>query len=99
MELRGVEVSETVCRLLDRGRLAQVTGEALPVVGLILSGVRHVGRDVHQTGHRWIRPRFGDYSSPVTMGNEDARTILSSKDARRGSDVFFKRRLRLLNDA
>src|SRR6266852_1379354 len=49
MKLRGVEVSETVCRLLYCSRLAEVTGEALSVVSLIFSSVGHVGRDVHQT--------------------------------------------------
>src|SRR5438132_11141332 len=46
MKLRGVEVSETVSRLLYRSRLAEVTGEALSVVRLILSRIWHVGRDV-----------------------------------------------------
>src|SRR5713226_5194841 len=46
MKLRGVEVSETVCRLLDRARFAEVTWETLSVIRLILSSVRHVGRDV-----------------------------------------------------
>src|SRR5713101_8114517 len=67
MKLRGVEVSETVWSFLYRGRLAEVTWEALSVVSLVLSSVWHVGRDVHQTGNRWIRPRFGDYGSPVAM--------------------------------
>src|SRR5258708_3816300 len=49
MKLRGVEVSETVCRLLYCSRLAEVTWEALSVVSLIFSSVGHVGRDVHQT--------------------------------------------------
>src|SRR6266550_1991042 len=47
MKLRGVEVSETVCRLLYRRRLAEVAREALSVVSLILSSVRHMGRDVN----------------------------------------------------
>jgi len=64
MKLGGVEVSETVCRLLYRTRLAEVTWEALSVVSLVLSSVWHVRRDVHQAGNRWIRPRFGDYGSP-----------------------------------
>ena len=42
MKLRGVEVSETVCRLLYRARLAEITWEAFSVVRLILSSVRHV---------------------------------------------------------
>jgi hypothetical protein len=57
MKLRGVEVSETVCRLLYRGRLAQVTWEALSVVSLVLSSVCHVDRDVHQAGYP-ARPRL-----------------------------------------
>ena len=46
MKLRGVEVSETVCRFLYRSRLAEVTRESLSVVSLVLSSVWHVGRDV-----------------------------------------------------
>src|SRR5947209_6790125 len=37
MKLRGVEVSETVCRLLYRARLAEITREALSVVRLVFS--------------------------------------------------------------
>src|SRR6266513_3542197 len=61
MELRGVEISETVCRLLYRSRFAEVTWEALSVVSLVFSSVRHVGRDVDKAGNRWIRPGFGNY--------------------------------------
>jgi len=50
MKLRRVEISEIVCRLLYRTRLAQVTWEALPVVSLVLSRVGHVRRDVYKTG-------------------------------------------------
>src|SRR4029077_7933203 len=82
-----------------RTRLAEVTWEALSVVSLILSSVWHVGRDVHQTGDRRIRPRFGNYGSPIAMSDKNARSILLSKDALRGSYIFFKGRLRLLDDA
>jgi len=41
--MRGIEVSETVCGLIYRTRLAEVDWEALAVVGLILSGNLHVG--------------------------------------------------------
>ncbi len=47
MKLCGVKVNETVSRLLYRSRLAEVTWETLSVVSLILSSIRHVGRDVH----------------------------------------------------
>jgi hypothetical protein len=60
MKLRGVEVSEPVCRFLCRRRFAEVTRESLSIVSLILSIVWHVGRDVDQTGYRWIRPDFGN---------------------------------------
>src|SRR5216110_2689623 len=43
MKLRGVEISETLCRLLYRSRLAEVTGETFSIVSLILSRIRHVG--------------------------------------------------------
>src|SRR3979409_1918664 len=39
MKLRGVEVSETVRRLLYRTRLAEITREALSVIGLVLSSI------------------------------------------------------------
>src|ERR1700710_2950517 len=71
MKLRGIEVSETVCRLLYRSRLAQVTWEALSVVSLILSSIWHVGRDVDQTGNGWIRPRFSNYGSAIAMSDKN----------------------------
>ena len=76
MKLRGVEVSEAVCRLLYRTRLAEVTWEALSVVSLVLSSIWHVGRDVHQSDNRWIRPRFRNYGSPVAVSDKNARSIL-----------------------
>ena len=42
MELCGVEVSETVCRLLYCSRFAEVTWEALSVVSFIFSSVGHM---------------------------------------------------------
>jgi hypothetical protein len=56
MQLGGIEIGETICRLLYHSRLAEVTWEALTVVSLTLPSIRHVGRDVHQTGNPWIRP-------------------------------------------
>src|SRR5712675_3670117 len=41
MELGGIEVRETICRLLYRTRLAEVTREALSVVRFVLSSVGH----------------------------------------------------------
>ena len=76
MKLRGVKVREAVCCFLYRSRLAEVTWEALSVVSLILSSIWHVGRDVHQTGNRWIRPRFGNYCSPIAVSDKNARSIL-----------------------
>src|SRR6267378_2914588 len=99
MKLRGVEVSETVCRLLYRTRLAEITWEALSVVGLILSHIWHVGRDVDQSGNRWIRSRFGDYRATITMSDKNAWSILLSKDALGSSHIVFKGGLRLLHDA
>src|SRR6266478_7643021 len=99
MKLRWVEVSETVCCLLYRTRLAEVTWEALSVVRLVLSSVWHVSRDVHQTRNRWICPRFRNYGSPVAVSNQNARPVLLSKDALGGSHVVSKRRFGLLDDA
>ncbi len=87
MKLRGVEVSETVGRLLYRSRLAEITGESLSVVSLTLSGIRHVSRDVNQPGHRWVRPRFGNDGSSIAVSNKNARSILLSKNASHGSVV------------
>ena len=76
MKLRGVEVSETVGRLLYRTRLAEVTRESLSVVSFILSRIWHVSRDVHQSGNRWIRSRFGNYGSPIAVSDKNAWSIL-----------------------
>src|SRR5205807_3972318 len=94
MKLRGVEVSETVCRLLYRSRLAEVAWEALSVVSLVLSSIRHVGRHVHQSDNRWIRPGFSNYRSPIAMSDKNARSILLSKRALRGSHILLKGSLR-----
>ena len=99
MKLRGVEVSETVWCLLYRARLAEVAWEALSVIRFILPSIWHVGGDVHQTGNRWIIPGFSNDGSPVAVGNKNAGSILLSKDSFRGSHIFFKRRLRFLDDA
>jgi hypothetical protein len=64
MKPRGVEISETVSRLLDCSRLREVTRESFSIVSLTFSRIWHVGRDVHQSGNRWIRPGFSDYGSP-----------------------------------
>src|SRR6476660_527159 len=98
MKLRGVEISEAVCRLFYRTRLAEVTWEALSVVGLILSRIWHVGRDVYQSGHRWIRSRFGDDRAAITVSHQTAWSILQSVDALRRRHTFLERCLRLLDD-
>src|SRR6266851_5629994 len=99
MKLRGVEVSETVCRLFYRTRLAEVTRETLSVVSFIFSSIWHMGSDVHQTGDRWIRPRLGNYRSPVAVSDKNARSILLSQGALRSGDIIFEGRLRLLHNA
>jgi len=58
-----------------------------------------VRRNVHQTGNRWIRARFRHYGTPIAVSDQNARPILLSEDALRGSHIFFKGRLRLLDDA
>src|ERR1043166_5220261 len=90
MKLRGVEVGETISRLLYRSRLAQVARESLSVFSLALAGIRHVRRDIDQTDNRWMRPRFSDDRSSITVGDKNARSILLSKNALRGGDVFLK---------
>src|ERR1700686_5049030 len=99
MKLRGVEVRETVCRLLYCSRLAKVTREAFSVVSLILSSVWHVGCDVHQSGDRWIRARLGNHGSPVAVTDKNARPVLLTENALRTGHVLFKGCLRLLHDA
>jgi hypothetical protein len=99
MKLRGVEVSETICRLLYRSGLAEVTWEALSVVSLILSSIWHVGRHIHQSGNRWIRAGFSNYGPAITMSDTNARSILLSEDALGGSDIISKGCLWLLDDA
>src|SRR5439155_23079674 len=99
MKLRGVKISETVRRLLYRTRLAEVTWETFSVVSLILSRVWHVGRDVDQSGDRWIRPGFGNYCASIAVSDQNARSVLLSEHALRSSDIFFERGLRFLNDA
>src|SRR6266478_2208744 len=90
MKLRRVEVSETVCSLLYRSRLAEVTWEALSVVSLILSSIWHVGSDVHQTGYRWIRPRLGNYRSPIAVTDKNAWSTCLSKVPLVPSTFFLK---------
>jgi hypothetical protein len=65
----------------------------------ILSSIWHVGGDVYQTDDRRIRPRFGNYGSPVAMRDKNAGSILKSKDALGSIDIFLERRLGLLHDA
>ena len=98
MELGGIEVSETVSRLLYRSRFAEVTREALSIIGLILSCIRHVRRDVDQTDNRWIRSRFGDDGAAITVSYKNAWSILQSEDALGRRHIFFERCLRLLDD-
>src|SRR5260370_23107007 len=99
MKLRRVEISETVSRLPYRRRPAEVTWESCSVLSLALSSVWHMGRDVHQSGNRWIRSGFSNYSSPITMSDKNTLPILLSKDTLRGCHIFFKGCLRLLDDA
>lgn len=58
-----------------------------------------MGRDIHQSGNRWIRSGFSNYGSPITVSDKNARPVLLSEDSLRGSHILFKGRLRLLNDA
>ena len=80
MKLRGIQVGETVCRLLYRSRRAEVTWETLAIVGLILSRVWHVGRDVDQSDNRRIRSRFGNDGAAITVSHKNAWSILQSED-------------------
>ena len=97
MKLRGIQVCETVCRLLYRSRRAEVTWETLSIVGLILSRIWHVGRDVDQSDNGRIRSRFGDDGAAITVSHKNAWSILQSEDALRRRHIFFERCLRLLD--
>src|SRR3954462_3142216 len=99
MKLRGIQVSEAISCLLYSTRLAEVTWEAFSVVRLVLSSIWHVGCDVDQSDNRWIHPSFRNCGSPVAVTDKNARSVLKSEGPLGRSHVFFKRRLRLLNDA
>src|ERR1700760_1927214 len=99
MKLRGVKVGEAVCRLFYCVRPAEITREALSIVSLILAGVRHVGRNIHQAGNRRIIPSFSNYGSSVAVSHKDRWSILKGQDVLRGSHIILKGRLRLLHDA
>src|SRR5208282_5648205 len=99
MKLRRIEVSETICCLLYRVRLTEITGEALSIVRLILSRIRHVGCDVHQAGNHWVSPSFSDYRSPIAVCHKNARSVLLREDAPRSGDIVLEGRLRFLYDA
>src|SRR5258708_36790284 len=99
MELGGIEVREPLCRLLYRIGPAEATREALSVVRFVLSSVRHVRCDVHQSGNRWIRARFRNYGSPIAVRNKDARSVLQREDALHSGHIILEGRLRLLDDA
>src|SRR6266478_1511462 len=99
VKLCGIEVSETVCRLLYRSRLAEIAREAFPVVSFIFAGIWHVRRDVNQCHDLRVVRGFGDYRSTITVSDNNARSVLLSDHALRRSDIFFEGRLWLLNDA
>jgi hypothetical protein len=58
-----------------------------------------VGRDVHQTNDRWIRPRFGYYRSSIAVTDKNARSVLLSEDTLRSGDIILEGGFRLLDDA
>src|SRR5882757_4406880 len=90
MELGGIEVRKTICRLLYRTRLAEVAREALSVVRFVLSSVWHVRCNVHQSGNRWIRARFGNYGSPIAVRDKDARSVLQCEDTLHGGHIILE---------
>src|ERR1700722_2284139 len=95
----GIEVRETIRRLLDRPRLAEVTWEALAVVRFVLPSIWHVRCNVNQSGNRWVRARFGNDGSPIAVCDKDARSVLQCEDPLHCGHVSLEGRLRLLDDA
>jgi len=98
MKLCGVEIGETVCGLLDHCRFAQVAGDALSVVGFILSGVRHVRCDVDEGGDGRVGAGFGDDGATVAVADEDGGAVLQVDDAFGGGYIFFEGRFGFLDD-
>src|ERR1700722_16045022 len=97
MELGRIEVREAICCLLDRTRLAEITREALAIVGFVLSSVWHVRRYINQSGNRWTRARFCNYGSPIAVRDKNARSILQCEDTLDGRHIILKRRLWFLD--
>src|SRR5580704_1238623 len=99
MKLRRVDICETVGRFLYGARFGEVARKALSVLGLFLSSIWHVRRDVHQANHRWFRARFRNYGSPIAVRDKNARSILQGEHTLRRSHIILEGRLRLLDDA
>src|ERR1700677_3765480 len=97
MKLRRVNISETISRLLDRARFAKVAGKTLSIVTFILSSIRHVGGDIHQTGDRWIRSCLGDDRPAIAVTHENARPVLQSQDSLHRRDIVLERCFGLLD--
>ena len=58
-----------------------------------------MGSDVHQTRDGRSHPGFSNDGAAIAMSYKNARSILLRKDTFRGSYIFFKGCLRLLDDA
>src|SRR5689334_6673801 len=99
MELGGIEIRETIWRLFYCPGLAEVTWEALSVVGFVLSSVGHVRCHVHQSGNGWIRACFRNYGSPVAVRDKDARPVLHCENTLHGCHIILEGRLWFLDDA
>src|ERR1700683_328918 len=97
--LRRVQVSKAVGCYLYRVGLTEVARKALAIVSLVLSGVRHVGRDIYESGDGCTRACFGNYRSPVAMSDKNARSILKREGALSGSHIVLKGCLWLLANA
>src|SRR6202007_3171219 len=97
MELGGIEVRETICCLLYRTRLAEVTREALSVVRFVLSSVWHVRCNVHQSHNRWICARLRNYGSTIAVRDKDARSVLQCENTLHGGHIVLEGRRRVLD--
>jgi hypothetical protein len=68
-------------------------------IRFVLCTIWYVRCNIHQSGNRWIRARFGNHGSPIAVSDKNALPILQGKNAFRCRHVILEGRLGLLDDA